>query len=157
MSDNVLISFLDYKTRILIEYSKVFIQMLVNEHKIVQENRKIYSRYINEFISLYVHNYYFEQEDSHPIMERMVPQTDDSLIKNAMIIASICVECDKLLTSLEKDYNKKDIKKVVEKLVALFNIDLEKIRNKNAFENLALQIQENFRKEKKFIRRMRKI
>ena len=151
MNGNVLIKYLDYKTETLIDYSKVFIQMLINEHKIVVENRKVYAKIVNEFIDLYVHNYYFDQEDSSTVMEKMVPDLADSRVKNSLIIASICVECDKILGSLDEEYTKKEIRKVVEKLVALFEIDLNKVRNKNAFENLALAIQENYKKEKRFM------
>lgn len=151
VNGNVLIKYLDYKTETLIDYSKVFIQMLINEHKIVVENRKVYAKIVNEFIDLYVHNYYFDQEDSSTVMEKMVPDLADSRVKNSLIIASICVECDKILGSLDEEYTKKEIRKVVEKLVALFEIDLNKVRNKNAFENLALAIQENYKKEKRFM------
>ena len=152
MKEDILGNYLVYKTNILIDYSKTILQMLITEKLVRSENKKLYQNLTQEIITKYMQNFYFSNQDSLIIIEQMVKDSENPKVKNASIIASICVEFDKIYSPFEEFMvDNKKLKNTIQKLVNLLNINLDKVRNKNLYEELIEKLKKNHKNEVKFL------
>lgn len=152
MNESAFDLFLQNKNKVLGDYAKTIIQLLINEEKITREQKKYYLTTTKNIIEQYTKNLYFSSDSTFKIINTIINNDNDNSLRNAASIVHLTIEIDKILNPAKNTNVDLDtLKEQVAKILSLLNINSNSKKNKEKVDNLTRAIKHNYLKESRFI------